>query len=192
MPKLNLVPLQTALVVIDLQQGIVKNLTHPHPAATVVANTQKLLRAARKSGATVFLVHVGGTEDGRDRLDPSADDPRRPVPPGTDYSELIPELEREAGDLVILKRQWGAFYGTDLELQLRRRGLRTLILCGIATEYGVESTARDAYERGFDQILVEDAMSALGPHAHEHCLTRIFPRLGRVRDTATVLAALAG
>lgn len=191
MPELRLDPLQTALLVIDLQQGIVKNLTHPHPASTVVANAQTLLRAARRAGATVILVHVGGAEDGRDRLDPSADEPRRLIPPGTDYAELVPELEQAPGDLVIFKRQWGAFYGTDLELQLRRRGLRTLILCGIATEYGVESTARDAYERGFDQILVADAMSALGPQGHEHCLTRIFPRLGRVRDTAAVLAALA-
>ena len=190
MPELRLDPLQTALLVIDLQQGIVKNPTHPHSATTVVANTHKLLRAARSAGATVILVHVGGAEDGRDRLDPLADEPRRPIPPGTDYAELVPELEQAPGDLVILKRQWGAFYGTDLELQLRRRGLRTLILCGIATEYGVESTARDAYERGFDQILVADAMSALGPQVHEHCLTRIFPRLGRVRDTAAVLAAL--
>ena len=163
MSELNLDPLQTALAVIDLQRGIVGNTTHPHPAATVVANSQRLLRAARGAGASVILVHVGGAEDGRDRLDPRADEPRRPVPPGTDYAELVPELEQAPGDLVILKRQWGAFYGTDLELQLRRRGLRTLILCGIATEYGVESTARDAYERGFDQILVADAMSALGP-----------------------------
>jgi nicotinamidase-related amidase len=92
---------------------------------------------------------------------------------------------------VILKRQWGAFYGTDLDLQLRRRGLTNLVLCGIATEYGVESTARDAYERGFDQVFVSDAMSALSPQAHEHCLTRIFPRMGHVRDTSAVLAALA-
>ncbi|MGA9751472.1 MAG: isochorismatase family protein, partial [Acidobacteriota bacterium] len=157
------------------------------------ANTVRLLRAARRGGATPVLVHVGGSPDGRDRLNPSADEPMRasgPLPP--DWSELIPELERSPGDLVILKRQWGAFYGTDLELQLRRRGLTTLVLCGIATEYGVESTARDAFERGFEQIFVSDAMGALSASAHEHCLTRIFPRMGRVRDTQAVAAALGG
>lgn len=190
MTDLTLDPARTAVVVIDLQKGIVANTTHPHPAATVVANTVRILRAARAAGVTVILVHVGGAPDGRDRLHPVADEVRPAVPLPPDWSDLIPDLEWAPGDLVILKRQWGAFYGTDLELQLRRRGLDTIILCGIATEYGVESTARDAYERGFQQVFVQDATGSLGPHAHEHCLTRIFPRMGRVRDTEAVLAAL--
>ncbi len=193
MADLILNPATTAVVVIDLQKGIVGRATAPHPAATVVANTVRLLRSARRAGATPVLVHVGGSPDGLDRLNPTADEPLRasaPLPP--DWSELIPELERSPGDLVILKRQWGAFYGTDLELQLRRRGLTTLVLCGIATEYGVESTARDAFERGFEQIFVSDAMGALSASAHEHCLTRIFPRMGRVRDTQAVVSALGG
>ncbi len=191
MADLMLDPARTAIVVIDLQKGIVGRATHPHPAATVVANTVRILRAARRAGATPVLVHVGGAADGRDRLHPVADEilgGQAPLPP--DWSELIPDLEQAPGDLVILKRQWGAFYGTDLELQLRRRGLATIVLCGIATEYGVESTARDAYERGFEQIFVADAMGALGPQSQEHCLTRIFPRMGRVRDTEAVLAGL--
>lgn len=191
MADLTLDPARTAIVVIDLQKGIVGRTTQPHPASLVVANTVRILRAARRAGATPVLVHVGGAADGRDRLHPVADEilgGPAPLPP--DWSELIPELEQAPGDLVILKRQWGAFYGTDLELHLRRRGLTTIVLCGIATEYGVESTARDAYERGFEQIFVSDAMGALGPQSHAHCLTRIFPRMGRVRDTETVLAAL--
>ena len=192
MPELNLDPLRTAIVVIDLQKGIVGNTTHPHPAATVVANTARILDAARRAGATPVLVHVGGALDGRDRLSPTADQPmRRAAPLPADWSELIPELEQTPADLVILKRQWGAFYGTDLELQLRRRGLTTLVLCGIATEFGVESTARDAYERGFEQVFASDAMAALNPEAHTHCLARIFPRLGLVRDTEAILAALS-
>ena len=191
MSDLILDPARTALVVIDLQKGIVARTTQPHAAPVVVANTVRLLRAARRAGVTPVLVHVGGNPDGRDRLHPLADEAMggsAPLPP--DWSDLVPELEQAPGDLVILKRQWGAFYGTDLELQLRRRGLTTLVLCGIATEYGVESTARDAYERGFEQIFVSDAMGALGPQAHEHCLTRIFPRMGRVRATEALLAAL--
>jgi nicotinamidase-related amidase len=191
MAELAVDPVRTAIVVIDLQKGVVGLATQPHPAATVVANTALLLRAARRAGATPILVHVGGSASGADRLKPTADEPPRPttgLPP--DWSELLPELERAPGDVVVLKRQWGAFYGTDLELQLRRRALTTLVLCGIATEYGVESTARDAFGRGFEQVFVSDAMSALSVQAHEHCLTRVFPRMGRVRDTQTVLKAL--
>jgi nicotinamidase-related amidase len=193
MAELTLEPRRTAIVVIDLQRGVVGHATQPHPAATVVANTAAILRAARRAGATPILVHVGGPLDGPDRLRPTTDQTMRPLDPlPPDWSELVPELERAPGDLVILKRQWGAFYGTDLDLQLRRRELTTLVLCGIATEYGVESTARDAFERGFEQVFVSDGMSALSTQAHEHCLTRIFPRMGRVRDTRTVVAALGG
>jgi len=110
------------------------------------------------------------------------------LPP--DWSELIPELNHQPSDLVIFKRQWGAFYGTDLDLQLRRRGLTTVILCGIATEGGVESTARDAYERGYSLIFPEDAMTGLSAESHANSTERIFPRLGRVRSTAEILAAL--
>ena len=110
------------------------------------------------------------------------------LPP--DWSELIPELNRQPNDLVILKRQWGAFYGTDLELQLRRRGLSTIILCGIATAFGVESTARDAYERGFEQVFAEDAMTSRTAESHTNAIANIFPRIGRVRSTAEIVAAL--
>ncbi|HVN76899.1 MAG TPA: hydrolase [Thermoanaerobaculaceae bacterium] len=192
MADLTLEPTRTAIVVIDLQKGTVGRATQPHAAATVVANTALILRAARRAGAVPILVHVGGSPDAPDRLRPTADEPMPAAPLPPDWSELVPELERAPGDLVILKRQWGAFYGTDLELQLRRRRLTTLVLCGIATEYGVESTARDAYERGFDQVFVSDAMAARTAQAHEHCLTRIFPRMGRVRDTRAVVAALGG
>ena len=190
MNDLQLDPHTTALVVIDLQKGIVRRDCAPHTAAQVVANTARLLAAARRAGAQPVLVHVGGAPDGADRLFPEADAPmaRGTLPP--DWSELVPELDRQPGDLVILKRQWGAFYGTDLDLQLRRRGLTTIVLCGIATEYGVESTARDAYERGYRQVLVVDAMTGLHAASHAAALQHIFPRLGLVRSTDQVVAAL--
>ena len=96
----------------------------------------------------------------------------------------------QPGDVVITKRQWGAFYGTDLDLQLRRRGIDTMILCGISTTIGVESTARDAFERGYQQIFVEDAMAAHAAEDHRHTVESVFPRMGRVRSTEQVLAAL--
>jgi nicotinamidase-related amidase len=110
------------------------------------------------------------------------------LPP--DWSDLLPELGISPSDTVILKRQWGAFYGTDLDLQLRRRGLTTIILCGIATEFGVESTARDAYERGYELVFAEDAMTGRTAESHGNAITRIFPRLGRVRRTEEIAAAL--
>jgi nicotinamidase-related amidase len=111
------------------------------------------------------------------------------MPP--DWSEFIPELDRQPGDIVIFKRQWGAFYGTDLDLQLRRRGLGAIVLCGIATEFGVESTARDAYERGYELVFAVDAMTGLNAESHLNSIERIFPRMGRVRSTEEIVAALA-
>jgi nicotinamidase-related amidase len=92
--------------------------------------------------------------------------------------------------VIITKRQWGAFYGTELDLQLRRRGVDTIVLCGISTSIGVESTARDAYERGYNQIFVEDAMAARDVEEHRHTVRSLFPRIGRVRTTEEVLAAI--
>lgn len=101
------------------------------------------------------------------------------------------ELDCQPSDIVILKRQWGAFYGTDLDLQLRRRGLKTIVLCGIATEIGVESTARDAFERGYEQVFAEDAMTGRNAESHANAIGHIFPRMGRVRGTEEIVAALS-
>jgi nicotinamidase-related amidase len=107
------------------------------------------------------------------------------------WSEIVPEIGPKPGDLLITKRQWGAFYGTDLDLQLRRRRVRTIVLAGIATNFGVESTARAAYERGYQQVFVEDAMTSLTAEGHDFVIKNIFPRIGRVRSTSAVLEALS-
>jgi nicotinamidase-related amidase len=193
MSELILEPRRTAVVVIDLQKGIVGFPGNPHSAQSVIAHAVTLLDAARSAGAQPILVHVGRSPDGGDGLKVASDEPMRAagaLPP--DWSELIPELNRQPNDLVVLKRQWGAFYGTDLELQLRRRALDTIILCGIATEFGVESTARDAYERGFAQVFAEDAMTGRTVESHANAIGSIFPRMGRVRSTAEIVVALRG
>ncbi|MGD0991757.1 MAG: hydrolase [Gemmatimonadales bacterium] len=191
MDQLSLDPRTTALVLIDLQRGIVGRQTAPHAAAHVVERAQRLVQRCREVGATVVLVRVAYAADGRDRLSQKVD--AAPwsagnVPP--DFSELVPELSPMPGDVVITKRQWGAFYGTELDLVLRRRGVRTIILGGISTNFGVESTARDAWERGYELVFAEDAMAAMAAEAHQFAVTQIFPRLGRVRSTDDALKAL--
>ena len=188
---LTLTPARTALVVIDLQRGTAGVPTAPHPASDVVAHAAAIAGALRAAGGMVVLVHVTPSADGKDALRPQADMPAwQPGPRPPDWAEIVPELGPELGDLVITKRQWGAFYGTELDLQLRRRGIDTILLAGISTNIGVESTARDAYERGYEQVFVEDAMAARSPVEHAHTIRTVFARIGRVRSTAEVLAAL--
>ncbi len=191
MGGLSLDPRHTAIVVIDLQKGILQIPGAPHPMSSVVSNCARLVAEARRAGARAVLVHVGGSADGGDRLHPAADQAGRwtgSMPP--DWNELIPELNQQPDDIVILKRQWGAFYGTDLDLQLRRRGITTIVLCGVASEFGVESTARDAFELGYEQVFAEDAMTGVKAESHANAVERIFPRMGRVRSTEEIVGAL--
>ncbi len=190
MSPLNLKPATTALVLIDLQRGIVGMPLQPRPGAAVVANAVRLRDAVRRAGGTVFLVHVDFLDD-KDRLVPITDEPAGGASPAPGWSNFVPEISPQPGDITILKRQWGAFYGTELECQLRRRKIDTIILGGIATPMGVESTARDAYERGFQQVFVEDAMAARTEAVHRHVVENIFPRLGRLRSTDAIVAELA-
>lgn len=190
MPTLSLNAPTTALVLIDLQRGIVARPAAPHRAAAVVERASKLAAAFRRAGSLVVLVRVLFAPDNADRLMQSADTtpPVTALPP--DFGELVPELDHQQSDIVITKHQWGAFYGTELDLQLRRRAVHTLVLGGIATNFGVESTARDAWERGYELVFAEDATSALTAEAHQFAFTTIFPRIGMVRKTEDVLAAI--
>ena len=77
-----------------------------------------------------------------------------------------------------------------LDLQLRRRGVRTVILGGISTNFGVESTARDLWERNYALVFAEDAMASRTPEMHRFPVEHIFPRIGLVRSTDDVLGAL--
>jgi nicotinamidase-related amidase len=190
MPIIRLDPQTTALVLIDLQRGITVFPAQPHTTAEVIGNAARLAEAFRAVSAAVVLVHVATSADGGDRLYAQVDEPRPAQTLLADFAEIVPELGLGDRDIVVTKRQWGAFYGTDLDLQLRRRGLTTIVLAGIATNYGVESTARDAYERGYQLVLVEDAMSARSASDHVFALTRIFPRIGRVCGTEDAIAGL--
>lgn len=188
--ELTLNPNITALVVIDLQKGIVGMEGVPHTPADVVTRAASLAKAFRTKNAAVFLVRVTPSADKKDALTPKTDAPSNSWDMPAGWAELVPELEQTETDFVITKHQWGAFYGTELELQLRRRGIDTIVLCGISTSIGVESTARFAYEYGFNQVFVEDAMTAGTKEQHDMSVQVIFPRMGKIRSTEEVLAAL--
>ncbi len=192
MDPLSLDPRSTALVVIDLQKGIVARPTAPHTAHDVVERTRRLAERLRQLKGTVVLVHVAYAPDGRDRLAQQIDAPPWSGTTPPDWAEIVPALGPLDGDVVVTKRNWGAFYGTDLDLHLRRRGVRTIVLTGIATNFGVESTARDAFERNYQLVFAEDAMAGMAAEAHQFAVTQIFPRLGLVRNTEEILKALRG
>jgi nicotinamidase-related amidase len=185
-------PKQTALVLIDLQGGILGRQTAPHSARDVLARSVRLAERFRSAGGLVVLVRVSFSPDGGDRLTPPTDEPPPPAVTQPGWDEISPALGRDPKDIVITKRQWGAFYGTQLDLQLRRRGIRTIVIGGIATNFGVESTARDAFERGYGLVFVEDAMAGLSAEAHSFAISTIFPRIGRVRSAEQVMKALQG
>lgn len=181
---------RTALVTIDLQRGIVARETQPHTSAGVVANAAKLAHAFRTANLPVVWVHVSYASTQSDMLKPLVDQAPAMTKPSADWDDLVPELGVEQSDVIVTKRNWGAFYGTDLDLQLRRREVTRMVICGIATNIGVESTARDAYERNYKLLFVEDAMAATSAQEHEHSCTRTFPRMGIVRSSAQVVDAL--
>lgn len=158
-------------------------------AKTVVSNAAKLAEAFRANKMPVFLVHVAFSK--QTALQPVADfvmPSRGEVP--ADWTDILPELGPASSDIVIMKRQWGAFYGTELDLRLRRGRLDTIVLAGIATTYGVESTARFAYEYGYQQIFAEDAMSDRSKEAHYSSIEFVLKRIGRIRKTADILKPL--
>lgn len=181
---------RTAIVVIDLQKGIASKPTKPHTNAEVISNSAKLVNAFRQSGMPVFLVHVVPSPGAV--LMPIADVtmplPSGPIP--ADTFDFVPELAPEKSDIVITKRGASAFHGTELDLQLRRRKLDTIVLCGIATDYGVESTARFAYEYGYQQIFAEDAMASFSDEQHNAAVNYVFRQMGRVRKTADIIEAI--
>ena len=189
MAELQLDPKKTALVLIDLQNAIVGMNPVPHTAAQVVENSKKLAEAFRVHGAPVVYVRV----DLNDFMKLPVDQPHnlgdKPLPAAA--SEIAPAAGFQPGDILITKRHWGTFAGTDLEQQLKSRGIDTVVLTGISTNAGVESTARQGTGLGFAFVLVEDACSSQNAEHHRFAFENIFPRISRVRSTDEVLASLA-
>ncbi|XIH12903.1 isochorismatase [Priestia aryabhattai] len=173
---------KTALVLIDLQKGIV-----PIGGDEIVEKSVQLVNRFREQNGFISFVRVD-FQDGKDALTPETDQkPSAPQERPTDWAEFDPRLNVQETDYIVTKRQWGAFFGTDLDLQLRRRGIDTIVLCGIATNIGVESTAREAFQYGYNQIFITDAMATFTKEEHEATLSYIFPKIGKLRTTQQFL-----
>ena len=190
MDPLHLDPKKTALVLIDLQNGIVARTTAPYSPAEIVKNGNRLAKACRARGATVVYVRVDMGNFLNLPVDEPSRDPSAPPPPAI-ASELVPEAGFQSGDVLITKRHWGAFAGTELERTLRQRGIDTVVLGGISTNMGVESTARQGTGLGFAFVIVEDVCaSSMGEEAHGFAFEKIFPRLAGVQKTDEAVAGL--
>ncbi|MET8553815.1 isochorismatase family protein [Streptomyces sp. NPDC004959] len=175
---------RTALIVVDLQKGIAALTGAPVPSKDVVARSAGLAAAFRAKGLPVVLVNVTGAAPGRNEA------PARGEQPPADWADLVSELDAQDSDIRVTKRTWGAFYGTDLDSQLRRRGVTQVVLTGIATSIGVESTARFAHEYGYNVTVVTDAVTDMNADAHANSVAHVFPRLGETGTTEEITALL--
>ena len=162
----------TALLVVDLQKGLVGS-PFTHPIRDIVDRARALIDAFRKHGLPVVLINVAGGAPGR------TEQPRRHsgvFPEG--FTDFIPELDQQPDDIVVTKRTWGAFASTNLEDRLKAAGVTQVVVLGVATGTGVEATARQAYEQGFNVTLAIDAMTDTRPEAQDYSIKNVFPRLG--------------
>lgn len=178
----------TALVLIDLQKGIV-GLPLAHPAKDVLSNAAHLLSEFRRHQLPIVIVNVGFSADGGDAIHTRNESQFRPTY-NEGWSDITPEIQVLPGDIRITKHNWNAFYGTDLDLQLRRRGITGIVLAGISTSIGVEGTARGAHERNYNITFATDAMTDMNLKAHENSISVIFPRMGELDTTKAIIAKL--
>lgn len=173
----------TALIVVDLQKGIVGS-SFSHPIEPVVEQSCALLQAFRHYGLPVVLVNVAGVAPGR------TERPRHTGVFPEEWTDFISELDQQPSDIVITKRTWGAFANTTLEEQLRALGVTQVVITGVATGTGVEATARQAYELGFNVSLVLDAMTDARTEAHDYSIKNIFPKLGETGTAQDIIDLL--
>lgn len=185
--ELQLNPATTALLILDLQNSMQGRTPGPYSLDEIVQRSRSLVDAFRAKGALPVFVHVLLHE-----FHELPTDAPRQVPPNIpeSASDVLPSVGMQPGDLLIGKRHWGAFGTTSLQSELRTRGIQTLVLAGIATNFVVEGTAREGAALGFHVVVVEDACTSFNREMHEFSIEKILPRLSRVRSTAQVLAAL--
>ncbi|MFE4956091.1 cysteine hydrolase family protein [Streptomyces sp. NPDC056653] len=173
--SLTAIDARTALLVVDLQEATVA-LPTVHPAGEIVDRAAELATIFRSHELPVVLINVAGGAPGRNELT------QRTAAPAPNWADLVPQLKAEASDHLVTKLTWDAFPGTDLHTYLQSQNVTQVVVAGIATSIGVESTARSAYALGYNVTLATDAMTDLDPEAHANTIERIFPKLG---ETAT-------
>jgi nicotinamidase-related amidase len=174
----------TALIVIDLQKGIVDG-HFIHPIGEIIDRTRALIDVFRAKKLPVVLVNVAGRAPGR-----TEQGPRSSLTFAEGWTDFLPELNRQPSDIAVTKRSWGAFATTDLEGRLKARGVTQVVVTGVVTSAGVEATARQAYEQGFNVTLALDAMTDIREEAHEYSIRNVFPRLGETGSTQEIISLL--
>ncbi len=205
MSRERLDPARSCLLVFDLLEGHVRrDAATRRRFAPVLANAKRLVSAARRAGAMIAYAHADhrpdrGTSkallrDTDNRLRPlrRAESSREMglLTGGTRETRIARELAPRPGDYLIPKHRWSAFHGTYFDLALRARGADTIVVCGGSTDVGVASTAFAARDLDYNLVIVADACTSPERDNHEQFLRRVFPRMGRVRTTAQVVAML--
>jgi nicotinamidase-related amidase len=182
MRPLGLTASTTALIIVDLQNGLLGRQLAPHSSRAVVENAVRLAHAFMAQGGTVIRISMDFSDLPRQAVDRSST-----LPEGlpAEFFEFAPEVAALDG-IVVTKRKWGSFHGTELDLLLRRRKIEGIVVCGIATNFGVESTVREAWQHGYAVVVAEDACSSLSVELHDFAVTKIFPAIARVRSTAEI------
>jgi nicotinamidase-related amidase len=181
---LTLLDPNTALIVVDLQKGIVSG-NFIHAIGEVVDRTRLLIDVFRAERLSVVLVNVAGRAPGR-----TEQGARSSLTLAEGWTDLLPQLGQQPGDILVTKRSWGAFAATDLERQLKARGVTQVVVTGVATSVGVEATARQAYEQGFNVTLALDAMTDMREEAHAYSIGNVFPRLGETGSAQEIISLL--
>jgi len=195
---------RSALVLIDITKGFLRMPIFGNDAETTLANALALADGFRSAESLVVLTSNAGRPGGPGVQGKGASRVGPPMPVERDMSQLMAaarepdfgeiasELLTSPNDFVLRKHSWGAFFATDLDLQLRRLGVQTIVLGGISSNFGVESTGREAKALGYNVVFVVDAMRALTQEEHDHSVKYIFPMIGQVTTTKDVLAEISG
>jgi nicotinamidase-related amidase len=173
-----------ALIVVDVQSGTTANPT-AHPVEDIIAGAARLAKSFRASALPVVLARVNGTPAGRTAYGSG----ERSFP--DEWATLRPELDAQPGDIHLTRRTWSAFAGTDLDVTLRERAVTQVVIVGLATSFGVESTARAAYDLGYSVVLATDAMTDPRRESHDGSVERVFPALGQTTTVEEIVGAMS-
>ena len=173
-----------ALIVVDLQKSILSRPT-AHPIDPIVQRAATLAEAFRRRGFPVVFVNSMAQPPGR-----TQQQHRSEGQPAADRADLIPQLGRQPGDHFVSKVGWSAFARTDLDAYLKKSAVTQVVILGYSTTVAIESTARQAYDSGYNVLLVSDAITDTNADAHEKSFSLTFPRLGETAKTQQIVDRL--